>query len=91
MNNIKNYFKDELQTSTPLIGGMYEHYKGNIYKVLMIVFNAESDNLEPWVVYQGLYADSKLGNEPVFTRSVAAFMENVEVDGRQVRRFTLID
>ena len=77
--------------NSPSVGTLYKHYKGNKYRVLMIVFNSETDDLQPWVVYQGLYVDPRLGNEPIFTRSVAAFMENIDLHGSQVRRFTLID
>lgn len=35
------------------IGGIYKHYKGNLYKVLMLSKN--TDDLSWWVVYQCLY------------------------------------
>jgi hypothetical protein len=82
---------DAKQVCSVVVGHVYKHYKGNKYRVLMIVFNSETDDLQPWVVYQGLYVDPRLGNEPIFTRSVAAFMENIDLHGSQVRRFTLID
>ncbi len=56
----------------------------------MIVFNSETDQLEPWVVYQGLYTDPKLGKQPLFTRSVAAFMETIVMHGKTIKRFTLM-
>ncbi|OQA36182.1 MAG: hypothetical protein BWY54_00186 [Candidatus Dependentiae bacterium ADurb.Bin331] len=74
----------------PNIGKVYQHYKGNKYKIVMIVFNSETDQLEPWVVYQGLYTDPKLGDQPLFTRSVAAFMETIAMNGKTIKRFTLL-
>jgi hypothetical protein len=35
------------------IGGIYKHYKGNEYKVLML--SRSCDDLSWWVVYQTLY------------------------------------
>ena len=43
------------------IGKTYKHFKGNLYKVLDIVFDSESNNDEEYkkvVVYQALYGDN---------------------------------
>ena len=73
-----------------IAGARYEHYKGMRYKVLMIVWNSELDELEPWVVYQGLYDDPKLGANPIFTRSLAKFSETIELDGIEQPRFKMV-
>lgn len=42
------------------IGKKYRHFKGNLYKVLDIVYDSESNNDEEYkkiVVYEALYGD----------------------------------
>ena len=42
------------------IGRTYRHFKGNLYKVIDIVFDSESNNDEEYkkvVIYQALYGD----------------------------------
>jgi len=43
------------------IGSFYKHFKGNIYKVIDIVYDCESvgDNLEKVVIYEAQYGDKK--------------------------------
>jgi hypothetical protein len=69
---------------------LYQHYKGMRYKILMVVWNSEANELEEWVVYQGLYEDPKLGKNPIFTRSLTKFLETIEFDGKLEPRFKLI-
>ena len=61
--------------------GNYLHYKnGNHYKVIDVVRHSET---EEWMVlYRAEYGDFGL-----WVRPLAMFMETVEVDGQQVRRF----
>lgn len=69
---------------SPLPGiplGPYRHYKGGEYEVLGVVRHSES--LEPMVLYRPLYNDTGL-----WVRPYAMFLEQVEVDGAQVPRFT---
>ena len=43
------------------IGKKYKHFKGNLYKVLDIVYDSESNNDEEYkkiVVYQALYGEN---------------------------------
>lgn len=42
-----------------IIGKTYRHFKGNLYKVLDIVFDSESngEELKKVVIYEALYAD----------------------------------
>lgn len=63
------------------VGGLYEHYKGFRYKVLAIARHSET--LEELVVYQALY-----GEGGVWVRPLAMFLENVEVNGQFLPRFT---
>jgi NTP pyrophosphatase (non-canonical NTP hydrolase) len=66
---------------------IYQHYKGKFYKILNIGYNSQDDVLEPWIAYQGLYDDPKLGKNPVFFQSIARFMQ--PIDGKKIERFTL--
>lgn len=60
--------------------GIYRHYKGNRYEVLMIGTHTETK--EPLVIYKALYAPFE-----VWVRPIAMFSETVEVDGEVFPRF----
>ncbi|KYJ87359.1 DUF1653 domain-containing protein [Sulfurovum riftiae] len=63
--------------------GIYRHYKGNEYEVLMIARHSETE--EPMVVYRALY-----GDYGVWVRPYEMFMEKVEVNGEMVDRFQFL-
>jgi hypothetical protein len=63
--------------------GRYRHYKGGEYQVLGTARHSEHDQL--LVVYRCLY-----DNNSLWVRPLAMFIENVELDGRQVPRFQRI-
>jgi len=64
--------------------GKYRHYKGNEYEVIGVAKHSET--LEDLVVYRALY-----GNFDLWVRPLAMFIEEVEIDGKIMPRFTLID
>ena len=64
--------------------GLYEHYKGNKYKVLGIAKHSET--LEEMVVYQAQY-----GDYGIWVRPKDMFFEMVVVDGKTVPRFKNLD
>lgn len=64
--------------------GLYEHYKGYRYQVLYVARHTET--LEELVVYQSMY-----GNYEMWVRPLSMFVETVEIDGRDVPRFKLIE
>ena len=64
------------------IGGIYRHYKNKEYKVLALATHTET--LEKMVVYQALY-----GDEAVWVRPLAMFMDLVEIGGKKIPRFAL--
>lgn len=73
--------------SKPLkLGGLYRHYKGNLYRVHQIVRHSES--LEELVLYETLY-ENKLGKW--WVRPKAMFSETVTIDGVTKPRFELVD
>lgn len=68
-----------------VVPGRYRHYQGEEYQV--IVSNCmNSETLEVSVVYQALY-----GNYQVWNRSREMFMGTVEVGGKIVPRFKLVE
>ena len=72
-------------------GSIYQHYSGKQYKIVCVAYYSGNDRLEEYVVYQGLYNDPKLGNNPIFTQPVERFLEQVTIDNVLQDRFTLIN
>lgn len=63
--------------------GLYQHYKGPQYRVLGVAKHSETE--EELVVYQALY-----GAFGLWVRPLSMFVEQVEIDGVQQSRFTLL-
>jgi hypothetical protein len=64
--------------------GLYKHYKGNLYEVLMTAQHSES---EEWmVVYKALYGDAG-----AWVRPYDMFIEKVKVEGSLVDRFEKLE
>ena len=53
-----------------IIGGIYKHFKGNIYKVIELALHCET--LEEYVVYKSL------DNEKTWIRSKLEFLSEVD-------------
>lgn len=66
-----------------IIGGKYRHYKGNEYVVIDIAAHSETE--EEMVVYKALYGEGKL-----WVRPLSMWNEKVEIDAKEVLRFTYI-
>ncbi len=64
--------------------GKYEHYKGKQYEVIGVAKHSET--LEELVVYRALYGENDL-----WVRPLKMFLENVEVEGKQIPRFRFIE
>lgn len=62
-------------------GGKYRHYKGNEYLVIDIATHSETE--EEMVVYKALYGEEKL-----WVRPLSMWNEKVEVNGKEILRFT---
>jgi len=56
----------------PLVGGIYDHYKGGKYKVLSLAKHTETN--ETMVVYKSIHFGS------VYVRPLDIWMSNVEID-----------
>ncbi len=64
--------------------GRYRHYKGQDYQVIGVARHSETE--EHFVVYRALYGDQGL-----WIRPAAMFIESVTVKGRVVPRFQFLD
>ncbi len=60
--------------------GIYRHFKGNLYELIDVAINSET--MEEMVVYRALYGERKL-----WVRPLRMWNEEVERDGKFVRRF----
>ena len=63
--------------------GVYRHFKGNYYRVLMTARHSETE--ECMVVYQALY-----GEYGVWVRPLSMWQETVTRDGVTVPRFEYV-
>lgn len=72
--------KNDEKAAETILPGRYRHYKGNEYEVLYIATHSET--LEKMVVYRALY-----GDHGIWVRPAGMWNEEVEINGRIVRRF----
>lgn len=63
--------------------GIYKHYKGNLYELVDVVNHSET--LEKMVLYRALYGEKEL-----WVRPISMWNEEVEVNGKKVKRFELV-
>jgi len=63
--------------------GRYRHYKGGLYDVVDTVRHSET--CEPMTLYRALYGENGL-----WVRPAAMFLETVVIDGKARPRFTRI-
>lgn len=69
-------------------GALYEHYKGQKYKILGT--GRHSETLEMQVIYQALYDSPQFGDRAVWVRPLEMFLGNVTIDGKDQPRFRRI-
>lgn len=70
--------------NAPKIGEVYQHYKGDFYKVTELALHS---NDEEWMaVYAPLYENP---DAHLFTRPLREWFEEVEWKGEKTQRFTL--
>lgn len=65
--------------------GIYKHYKGNLYEVIGVARHSET--LGKMVVYKATYQKE---GENLWVRPLNMFLENVLVDGKEIKRFQKI-
>ncbi|MEE9525114.1 MAG: DUF1653 domain-containing protein [Candidatus Woesearchaeota archaeon] len=64
--------------------GKYKHYKGNFYEVIGVAKHSETQ--AELVVYKALY-----GEEELWVRPKKMFLENVNIEGKEMPRFEFIE
>lgn len=69
-----------MEQVTPLQPGLYQHYKGPLYRVLHLAQHSEEP--QTLVIYQALY-----GEKGLWARPLTMFTEMVEHDDQQIPRF----
>ena len=72
--------------------GFYKHYKGHIYRVMLIGNHTET--LEKMGIYQAINAENsceKASPDTIWVRPEKMFSEHVIVDGNSVPRFTCLE
>lgn len=70
-----------------VIGGIYKHFKGKVYKVIGVARHSET--LEKMVVYERLEGESDLP-EKIWVRPYDMFLEDVTRDGKTFPRFEFL-
>lgn len=68
--------------------GIYQHYKGKQYEVIGVARHSET--LAEMVVYRALYNSEEFGNHTLWARPLEMFLEEVEIDGKNIKRFEFI-
>lgn len=65
--------------------GKYKHYKGKLYDVIGTARHSET--LEELVVYKALYQPE---GENLWVRPLKMFLEEIEINGKKVKRFEIV-
>ena len=66
--------------------GLYRHYKGKLYMVDSI--GKHTETLEDMVSYHAMYTHPEFGPYAHWVRPAKIFLEEAEVNGQKVPRFT---
>ena len=64
--------------------GIYRHFKENMYEVLGTALHSET--VEEMVIYKALYGEGK-----TWVRPSSMWNEEVEFDGKKVKRFMFVE
>ncbi len=64
--------------------GIYRHFKGNMYEVVGMALHSET--VEEMVIYKALYGEGK-----TWVRPLSMWDEEVEFEGKKVKRFTFVE
>ncbi len=75
-----------METKALKLGGLYRHYKGNLYRVHQIVRHSET--LQELVMYETLYENPQ---GRFWVRPKEMFLETVTVGGKVMPRFELVE
>lgn len=67
-------------------GQLYKHFKGDTMKIIFIAKDSETE--EDMVVYDHMGTDARAN---IWVRPAKMFLETIERDGKQIKRFELIE
>ena len=76
-----------------IVGGIYKHFKGKLYKVINIGYDSETNNDQfpkKLVIYEALYDDHKIWVRP-YDMFISKVDKDKYPDVLQEYRFELID
>ena len=68
--------------NAPKEGEVYEHYKGDLYRVLYLTAHNDPDEL--CVIYEAMYDNPAF---PKYSRLLRSWLEEIEWQGEKVKRF----
>jgi len=69
--------------------GFYKHYKNKDYQVIGTAHHSET--LEEMVVYKALYESDQFGKDAIWVRPAKMFLEEIEFEGKKIKRFQKVD
>jgi len=69
--------------------GKYKHYKGKEYEIIGVATHSET--LEEVVVYKALYSIEGIGENSLWVRPKTMFEEELEIEGKRIKRFDFIN
>jgi hypothetical protein len=81
-------------------GGLYRHYKGDLYKVIKIAYDTEGkvltspadvDDEIKLVVYRSVKPNAALGEDVWWVRPYRMFNETILINGVEEMRFSEVD
>jgi hypothetical protein len=75
----------KMTENVPKAGEVHRHYKGDLYKVVLLAGHNDPDEL--CVVYEAVYDNSAF---PHYSRLLSSWRETVEWQGESVKRFTKV-
>ncbi len=69
--------------------GKYEHYKGKQVEIIGVARHSET--LEELVIYKEIYDSEEFGKNALWARPKSMFLENVNINGKEIPRFKFIE
>ena len=75
-----------METITPW---KYKHYKWKYYEVISEARNSET--FEELVIYKALFFSEEFWQNAIWARPKSMFIENVNIDGKEIPRFKKVD
>lgn len=65
-------------------GQVWKHYRGGMYKIILLSKNVEEGDVVDMVVYQ------KVGETQLYTQSIGRFTESISHEGNIIQRYEFV-